>query len=132
MGAARIGDKVFEYMKTHPDVPVSATELANALDLTQGQVRNVMRRFSTIEPTSDYFTIVVPANSWSYSTRPKASSARDTETSTATVTTGAREARAKARAAGPTVYEFVGELVDGTVLLRSDAGTVYRAELTEL
>jgi hypothetical protein len=132
MGAPRIGDKVFEYMKTHPNVPVSATELANALDFTQGQVRAVMRRFSTIAPTSDYFTIVIPSNSWLYSERPKASSAGEVKSLPATVDAGARAARESARAAGPTVYEYVGEFTDGTLLLRSDASRMYRAELTEL
>lgn len=136
MGGKRLSERVFEYMRTHPNIPVSVNEISNALDLTQGQVRPVMRRFIANGPTDKYFTVVVPANSWIYNPRPESSPEVAIKALETTVDTGARRARevgrAVARATSEVTYTRLDELANGDVLLRSSDDRLYRATITEL
>lgn len=136
MGGKRLSEQIFEYMRTHPNIPVSVNEMANALDLTQGQVRPVMRKFSFTEPTKMYFTVVVSANSWIYNPRPESPSVAAAEMAEAIIGTGARKAREAGRTVARTVFDVtytqLAELANGDVLLRSSDDKLYRATITEL
>lgn len=132
MGGMNISGQIFEYVRKHPNVPVTANEIATELDLTIQQVRAAMRRFAFTPPTDTFFTVVVTANSWIYNPQPDSSSVVSTRTTEVADNARTQVPREADRAASSITYTELDKLANGDVLLRSSDSRLFRATITEL
>lgn len=133
MGGQPVGSRIFEYMKSGPNTPVTQAQILSDVNgLDAKQVRAAMRRLAD----QGMVEIITPGSVWkltrdAYDSLHSAPAlAEETIDSPARV---AREAGAAARQAlRERTYEHIGTFDDDSILLRSEAGKFFRAELTEL
>lgn len=150
MAGPTLRHTVFEYMANRSGKPVGIKEITEALNLKNEQVRAAMRNLISHETSGQFIAVVVPGQLWVYAqpaviTRSpngqvppvEQAPAKQPESSTVVVPytagsagqSGAHFAREAMRKASSEVFEKVGELASGELLLRGDNGILYKADL---
>lgn len=134
MGGQPVGSRIIEYMKSGPNTPVTKEQIAADVEgLEAKQIRTAMRRLAD----QGMIEIITPGSVWKLTREAwyalQSESIKQTKVDHDSPARRAREEGAAARQAlRERTFEHVDTFDDGRLLVRSEAGKFFRAELTPL
>lgn len=113
-----LSNKVINYIKGRPNELVTVVEISKDLGLEPEQVRYAMRRVIEKTVLGRYVTVATRGNSWNVGAVPGGRGKKQEQAEP--------QPPAQAEARETITLEMVGRLADGTNVLRSDNGNLWK------